>query len=126
MKTILVVDDERDFLARDDEEVLTVRTSAFAIQLLMDGLTVDELWLDHDLGVASNGQIHEGAQEFDSTMPIVQLLAESKFHDTELIRRVGIVRIHTQNPVGRDNIALVLERWGIPYTHESLDRFAQE
>lgn len=57
------------------------------------------IYFDHDLG------------EDDTTMPVVDWLAMSAF-DGVVNPETVICIVHTQNPVGRDNIKSSLQRWG--------------
>lgn len=91
----IVVDDERTF----PFDATYIRNSATAKSwLLAETGHVDELWLDHDLGGS------------DTTIPVVNLLCDMAFHDTPL--DVGVILVHTQNPVGGDTIVRVLSRYG--------------
>ncbi len=101
MRNILFVDDERDYpVELNGRNVITVRTSAMALELLKGSAFYAEIWLDHDLG----GD--------DTTMPIVDWLAEQAFLGEPY--PVDCIVIHTANPVGQKNIERTLRRWDYP------------
>jgi hypothetical protein len=93
----VVVDDLRSFAF----DAVYARTSAEALALLAqlhaDGVAVDELWLDHDLG----GD--------DTVVPVVDWLCERCVWDDP--PAVGRVVVHTSNPVGASMIERTLQRW---------------
>jgi hypothetical protein len=98
-RSILLIDDLRDFLVPDtDAEITIARTSQQALDILAQRNDWDELWLDHDLG----GD--------DTIMVIVDYLSEKAFLDEPV--NVGMVYIHTSNPVGRKQMKLTLDRYG--------------
>lgn len=98
-RSILLIDDLRDFLVPDtDTEITIARTSQQALDILAQKNDWDELWLDHDLG----GD--------DTIMVIVDYLSEKAFLDEPV--NVGMVFIHTSNPVGRKQMKLTLDRYG--------------
>ena len=98
-RSILLIDDLRDFLTPDIQAELTIaRTSQQALDVLAQKNDWDELWLDHDLG----GD--------DTIMVIVDYLSEKAFFDEPV--NVGLVFIHTSNPVGRKQMKLTLDRYG--------------
>lgn len=101
--TTVVVDDLRNF--RTPRPVLMLRNSADALVWFEEhkGDSVDELWLDHDLGMTPDGIA-------DTTMPVVDWLCEQAFNDAPV--DIGQIWIHTSNPVGARTIAAVLERYG--------------
>jgi len=100
---IIVVDDERKF---DPEKFNTdwfvqCWNSDQACRLLgdiaMDGIdTIDELWLDHDLGG-------------DDTIRPFVLMIEEMFHEGHL-PPIGKIMIHTSNPAGRKWMMQGLDR----------------
>jgi len=69
-----------------------------AISFLVDG-NVTEISLDHDLGGFS------GKTGYDVAKWIAEMAYEGK--------ETPIVYVHTQNPVGRDNIVQLLEHYGV-------------
>lgn len=95
---IVLVDDLRSFV--DGRGAQVARTSAAGVALLQRHRTgrVDELWLDHDLG----GE--------DTIWPVVELLERAAFDGDAL--DIGIVYVHSANPVGAGKISQVLQRWG--------------
>lgn len=108
----LFVDDIREptFVKRWGEYYDTIaRTSKQAIDVLEEYYAENSnrqlvIYLDHDLG----GD--------DTTMPVVMWLAEAAFDGRVNPERVSCI-IHTQNPVGRENIKMTLKRWGFSPVH---------
>ncbi|PZG13028.1 hypothetical protein C1I95_24545 [Micromonospora craterilacus] len=97
-RTIVLVDDLRSFLDGRNAEV--ARTSAAGVELLnryRDGC-LDELWLDHDLG----GD--------DTIWPVVEILEQAAFEKRPF--DIGVINVHSANPVGVAKIAQVLRHWG--------------
>lgn len=95
--TILVIDDLRWFkfdaeYARTSQEGI----DALEIQRGYDGL--DELWLDHDLGLG------------DTIMPVVNYLCELSFKG--MTYPVKQVYVHSANPSGAKIVWQTLERYG--------------
>ena len=104
MSAILLIDDLRNF--RDPSitaQTTIARTSAQALTFLEESNDWDEIWFDHDLGELTDGRV-------DSTMVIVDYLCEKAFNDEPV--NAGIIYIHTSNPVGAQNIATSLNRYG--------------
>ena len=87
----MIVDDEREF---DFPSGInhTVRNSKVAIAAVMGFDHIDELWLDHDLGIVDG--------TMDTIRPFVQFL-EELIHFGKLPCEIGKVVIHTSSPVGR-------------------------
>jgi hypothetical protein len=104
VKTILVLDDMRNFPDDRAAMITTVRTSSDALNwfqlrgAFFPGIHLDELWLDFDLG----GD--------DTAMPVVMYLAEMGFHGQPY--PVDRIYLHTSNPVGRTAMQATLERYG--------------
>lgn len=98
--SILLVDDERDF--REERDHIVVRTSEAALDTLYvlreQDSPLTELWLDHDLG----GD--------DTTMPIVDMLAEAAFNGEPY--PVRQVYVHSMNNVGAERILRSLRNYG--------------
>ncbi|WP_438941274.1 cyclic-phosphate processing receiver domain-containing protein [Micromonospora craterilacus] len=97
-RTIVLVDDLRSFLDGRNAEV--ARTSTAGVELLnryRDG-HLDELWLDHDLG----GD--------DTIWPMVEILEQAAFEKHPF--DIGVINVHSANPVGAAKIAQVLRHWG--------------
>lgn len=123
---ILFIDDERDadkvipkdILDIDNVNIVTVRTSRDAIDLVLNTYNEDpnhiwhQIWFDHDLGENNTGD-----PIVDSTYPVAQLFAEAVFSDTGLQSIVELFVIHTANPVGRVHLAQLFDRWNLPYKH---------
>lgn len=93
----IVIDDERTF-DMPISETLYCRSSNEGIHDLILADAVDELWLDHDLGGDDTG------------MKVVDFLCEKAFHGTPI--QIGMIFVHSQNPVGSDAMVRSLERYG--------------
>ncbi len=114
-RLVVLVDDLRSF--RDERPALVARSSAAGVALLRElhepphdvrgRLTIDELWLDHDLGGA------------DTIMPVVEYLQERAFSGDGL--DVRAVFVHSANPVGADSVVLGLRRFGYPVSRAATD-----
>jgi hypothetical protein len=98
---ILLIDDLRDF--RDARDCVVARTSAEALEILKLAEAFDEIWFDHDLGLLNNGVP-------DTTMVVVDFLSELAYNDTPY--PVGVVYVHTSNPVGGSQITSSLTNYG--------------
>lgn len=88
----LVIDDLRTHV----EGGTHVRTSQEAFEPLHH--VWDEVWLDHDLGPD------------DDIMRVVDYMCEWAYFDHPV--RVSVVYVHTQNPVGAENVMRALTRYG--------------
>lgn len=99
-KLIVVVDDERTF--DTDEPIIYLRTNTEAISWLAQwwmtnetrpmhatARSIDQLWFDHDLG--------------DGGEAIVTARFLSCLNRTGHLP-IGIINVHSQNPVGADNL----------------------
>ncbi|MEV4819934.1 cyclic-phosphate processing receiver domain-containing protein [Micromonospora tulbaghiae] len=97
-RMIVLVDDLRSFVDGRTAEV--ARTSDAGVELLgrYRDRRLDELWLDHDLG----GD--------DTIWPVVEVLERAAFDKRPF--DVGVINVHSANPVGATKIALVLRHWG--------------
>lgn len=108
-KTILVVDDCRNFPQSSRDLIRTCRTSQDALDFMgvENGIRpmVDELWLDFDLGGVS-GQL----ELFDTAMPIALHLAECAYYGNPY--PVSEIIIHSSNPVGSEAMFQTLQRFG--------------
>ncbi|MDP9794961.1 hypothetical protein J2S43_003473 [Catenuloplanes nepalensis] len=95
---IILVDDLRSFV--DGRAAEVARTSSSGVELLGRYRTerVDELWLDHDLG----GD--------DTVWPVVEVLEHAAFEGRPF--DIGVIVIHSANPVGAAKMAQVLRHWG--------------
>lgn len=99
LKTLLI-DDLRNFV--DNRKATIARNSNQALHILENDNVWDEIWLDHDLGEVDGS--------LDSIMPVVDFMAEAAFNDTPI--NVGIIYIHTSNPVGAKQMFASLTRYG--------------
>ena len=97
------LDDERPIPTGYD---IHVRTANEAIELLKTG-KVEVISLDHDLGDVG------GATGYD----VAKFIAEAAFHNR--IPRL-CVRLHTMNPVGRDNMAAAIRQADKYWKEESV------
>ncbi|WBB88388.1 hypothetical protein O7542_14050 [Micromonospora sp. WMMC264] len=97
-RMIVLVDDLRSFVDGRTAEV--ARTSDAGVELLgrYRDRRLDELWLDHDLG----GD--------DTIWPVVEVLERAAFDKRHF--DVGVINVHSANPVGATKVALVLRHWG--------------
>jgi hypothetical protein len=89
---VLVIDDVRTF----QFDAAYARTFTEGLRLI-DSQPWDEVWLDHDLG----GD--------DTIYPIVLAMEEAAYYGCRF--HIGMVFVHTDNPVGRQNITRALERY---------------
>ena len=111
MKTILVVDDCRNFPPDDTCDITTARSSTEALVLLgyHDNVRsrLDELWLDFDLGgVFGRTELFDA----DTAMPVALYLAELAFYGQPY--PVKEIIIHSANPVGSEAMFRTLKRYG--------------
>ena len=103
MTQVLLVDDLRDFRSHPvNVTVVVARTSAQALGILAHETTWDEVWLDHDLGEVDG--------EVDSIMRVVDHLCELAYTDQTV--NIGLIRVHTSNPVGGETMVRTLSRYG--------------
>lgn len=110
MKKILLIDDLRDFRhVVEGHEVTIARTSQEALTVLAADNVWDEVWFDHDLGEV-DGRV-------DTTMPVVDYFAEQAFNDTPV--DVGIVYVHSSNPVGVKQMLSSFQRYGYPVARQA-------
>lgn len=97
---VVLVDDTRDF--KDGRPTVTARTSAEAVALLqrLDRTTIDELWLDYDLGFG------------DTAQPVVDHLVAAAAYGTP--QEVGTIRVHSSNIRHGQRICAELVAAGYP------------
>lgn len=110
MNPIIVIDDLRSFKEHvvaelsDARLIHYARTSHDALVTLgnfhREGLRVNQLWLDHDLG----GD--------DTIMPVIAWLCMKSTEDTPL--DVDLVLVHTSNPSGADAMVRSLRNYHYP------------
>lgn len=77
------------------------KTSDEAIELLKTG-KVEEISLDHDLGHSH----HDGFEEEKTGYTVAKFIEEGAIKGT--LPPIRWLRVHTQNPVGKDNIKAAL------------------
>ena len=99
---ILVVDDLKTFPFPDDIEVVYARTMEKAYVEFTNNEHLDELWLDHDMGMNEYG-------EEEDIRPLCLILAELGFNGKP--RDIGKIVICSMSPVGRDWIESTLNRY---------------
>jgi hypothetical protein len=103
--SILVIDDLRNF--RDGRDAEYARTSAEGLDILEKNAPLDELWLDHDLGMLESGRP-------DTIMPVIDYLAGLAFDGRPYpVKRVVV---HTSNPVGARQMVQSLQNYGYNVT----------
>lgn len=99
---VVVIDDLRTFDAFD---AVYARSSAAGLAVLAaahaEGRRVDELWLDHDLGVDAAGRV-------DDIGPVVDWLCERCVWDDR--PDIGRIVVHTSNPAGARMLLVTLGR----------------
>lgn len=110
----LLIDDLRRF--RDARPATVARTSHEALTILQASPDAvwDEVWLDHDLGLLSSGIP-------DTIMVIVDYFCERAFNDNPV--DVGLIKVHTSNPVGAQQMAVSLERFGYNIQRVQAEQF---
>src|SRR3990167_2628476 len=108
----LFLDDTRlpSHVGWDDNEWLTVRTAKEAFEILKQGNVVD-LSLDHDLGMEiittfAGGQYTEA---YNDTTPTGYDLCKWMVENN--VWPSGNIYIHSSNPVGRDNMKQLIDRY---------------
>ena len=98
LTAVLLVDDLRSFV--DGRVAQVARTSRAGVEALERhrGARLDELWLDHDLGVD------------DTIWPVVEVLERAAYEERPF--NIGVVYVHSANPAGAEKIMQALRRWG--------------
>ncbi len=107
-RRIVVLDDIRNYPFEENDEGTTLRNSMEALKFLGqesgERVKIDELWLDFDLGGVLRSEL------FDTAMPVALWLAECAYEGSPY--PVKQIVIHTMNPVGREAMRSLLERFG--------------
>lgn len=114
MKKILLIDDLRVFrVTPEDAEVTTARTSADAMQVLLEAPDAiwDEVWFDHDLGSRTIDN--------DTTRKIADYFCERAFNDNPV--NVKHVYVHSSNSAGVKYIYDGLKTYGYSVSVERPD-----
>lgn len=101
----LVVDDQRIFAPQDGYEWTHATTSQEGIDTLVVGGPWDEIWLDHDLGMESEGSGYDLVQE------LVMALEDGDVAPDEILSPGGQVWVHSMNPTGADRMVQALTRY---------------
>ena len=101
MRRVLIIDDLRLFDRQKmglgpDDRLIYARTSAQGLALLATE-SWDELWLDYDLG------------EDDDANRVLDYL-ERRFYEERPVA-LGVIFVHSDNPVGAQRLALTLARY---------------
>ena len=102
----LVVDDEiirKDRLIELGLPQLHIWTESVERAMLYLRIST-HIWLDHDL------------ENHETTMIVVQTFAELLFHEAIELADVPHFFIHTMNPVGRESLKVVCNRWGFSHS----------
>lgn len=117
LKKIVVVDDLRTFdpefllVEGEDIDIEYIRTAPQAVEWLRTcqwaGLEIDELWLDHDLGLGGD------------TVGVADWMERAAFEGTPI--PIKKVYIHTANPAGANRLRSGLEKWYDVETVNALD-----
>lgn len=105
---IVLIDDERSFINDVDDSVV-IRNSREALDWLRkfaspfnkNSEKIDQLWLDHDLGVVN--------EQKDTIIPFVRKLEELCFFGNH--PEIGEVIVHTSNSIGGDEIVASLKNY---------------
>lgn len=99
MSLTVLIDDRRSFT--DQRDAVVLRTSQDAFKWLFENRdkTIDELWLDHDLGPYSE-------EDIGAVLWLLELAAE-----TEEPMDIKQIYVHTANPAGREMMMRSLQRW---------------
>lgn len=100
----LVVDDQRIFAESPDYVWTHVTTSQDGLQALRNG-PWDEIWLDHDLGMASYGS------GYDLVSALVDSLDNRTMHPADILNPDGRIWVHSMNPSGADRMVQALTRY---------------
>ena len=91
---ILVIDDVKTFPFPDNVEVVYARTLEQGFSGLYEySDSLDQLWLDHDLGIDKDGNEED-------IRPLVLWIAENAFYSHP--KKIGRIVICSLNPVGID------------------------
>lgn len=101
-KLTVLVDDDRVFI--EPRDYMAARTSQAALDTLhvlrSNGVVIDELWLDHDLG------------DDDDVLPVLTMLCEAAANnDPYPVRQIYV---HSMNRSGADTLMRGLRRYGYP------------
>ncbi|MGW0434069.1 cyclic-phosphate processing receiver domain-containing protein [Micromonospora sp. NPDC003197] len=102
---IVLIDDLRSFVDGRNAEVARSSAAGVALLVRLRDERLDELWLDHDLG----GD--------DTIGPVIEVLERTAFEGHPF--DIGIVHVHSANPVGAGKMAQALRRWGYRVRIES-------
>lgn len=118
---IVMIDDLRHFkdsiTADVDMPIFVMRNSAEALDWLHHynlmnidkAIVIEQLWLDHDLGMVPNNGKVPGEEKFieDTTIPFVKELV--KLADSGNKVAINNILVHSSNPVGVRNIIRELQ-----------------
>lgn len=101
----LVVDDQRIFKDAPNYEWTHATTSQEGIDTLVVGGPWDEIWLDHDLGMESEGSGYDLVQE------LVTAIEDGDIAPDEVLVPGGTIWVHSMNPDGADRMVQALRRY---------------
>ena len=102
MMKALVVDDQRIFAERDGYDWTHCTTSHDGIDVLMMYGPWDEIWLDHDLGMESEGS------GYDLVSELVMALEDGDVSPSDILNPGGQVWVHSMNPGGAERMVQAL------------------
>ena len=101
----LVVDDQRIFAEYPDYVWTHATTSQEGIEYLVVSGPWDEVWLDHDLGMESEGSGYDLVQE------LVMAFENGDLRPTDVLAPDGRVLVHSMNPAGAERMVQALTRY---------------
>lgn len=101
----LVVDDQRIFADQQGYEWTHATTSQAGINALIVSGPWDEIWLDHDLGMESEGSGYDMVQE------LIMALEDGDVLPEDILNPSGQVWVHSMNPSGADRMVQALTRY---------------
>jgi len=106
MTTILVIDDERMMQPREGVAIRHASNITQALDAIYSIADFTEIWLDHDLGTVT-----EDSEIPVTTMVVVDRLEQYAVLNMGAAPRLPTIYVHTQNPVGAQNIIRALDRY---------------
>lgn len=101
----LVVDDQRIFKEAPDYEWTHATTSQEGLDALFLKGPWDEIWLDHDLGMESNGSGYDLVQE------LIYVLEDSQCGREDVLNPGGRIWVHSMNFDGANRMVQALTRY---------------
>lgn len=101
----LVVDDQRIFKDAPDYEWTHATTSQGGLDTLFGEGPWDEIWLDHDLGMASKGSGYDLVEELVDRLDFGTIVPE------DIVKPGGRIYVHSMNPDGAQRMVAALTRY---------------